>query len=194
MATITPLLERARRASKEIALRSPEEVNGLLMKLAEATELAIPDLLAANAEDMARMSPDDPKLDRLRLTETRIRDIASDMRSVASLPSPLGVTLSKVIRPNGMTIEKVTVPFGVIGIIYEARPNVTFDVFSLCIKAGSACLLKGGSDASATNECTVAMMRHCLKKTVGMKTASHSCPTGMMPRRKCCMPQVWSTS
>lgn len=164
MATITPLLERARRASKEIALRSPEEVNGLLMKLAEATELAIPDLLAANAEDMARMSPDDPKLDRLRLTETRIRDIASDMRAVASLPSPLGVTLSKVIRPNGMTIEKVTVPFGVIGIIYEARPNVTFDVFSLCIKAGSACLLKGGSDASATNECTVAMMRRLLKE------------------------------
>lgn len=164
MATITPLLTAARKASREIALRSPEEINSLLLKLADATELAIPEILAANSEDMARMSPDDPKRDRLQLTEARIRDIASDMRSVASLPSPLGVTLSKVTRPNGMTIEKVTVPFGVIGIIYEARPNVTFDVFSLCVKAGSACLLKGGSDAKSTNECTVAMMRKLLKE------------------------------
>ncbi|TFU92118.1 glutamate-5-semialdehyde dehydrogenase [Barnesiella sp. WM24] len=162
MANITPMLEASRRASREIALRSPEETNSLLLMLADATEAAIPDILRANEKDLARMSPDNPKRDRLQLTESRIRDIASDMRSVASLPSPLGISLSKTTRPNGMTIEKVTVPFGVIGIIYEARPNVTFDVFSLCVKAGSACILKGGSDAQATNECTVALLQRLL--------------------------------
>ncbi len=165
MATsITSLLEGARKASREVALRTPEEVNEMLVKMADATEAATPAILAANASDMARMADDDPKRDRLMLTESRIRDIAADMRSVASLPSPLGVTLSETVRPNGMRIQKVTVPFGVIGIIYEARPNVTFDVFSLCIKAGSACLLKGGSDARDTNACTVAMMHSLLKE------------------------------
>ena len=110
------------------------------------------------------MNENDPKYDRLKLTEGRLKDIASDMRSVANLPSPLNVTLSSVTRPNGMTINKVTVPFGVIGVIYEARPNVTFDVFSLCVKAGSACLLKGGSDAHDTNECAVKLIRGVLAK------------------------------
>lgn len=164
MATITPLLEKARHASREIALRSAEEIDAFLLKLADATEAAVPEILAANAADMQRMDAADPRRDRLQLTESRIKDIASDMRSVAALPSPLGVSLSKTTRPNGMTIEKVTVPFGVIGIIYEARPNVTFDVFSLCLKAGSACLLKGGSDANTTNEYTVAMIRRLLKE------------------------------
>ncbi len=186
MATITPMLEKARRASREIALRTPEEIDALLLKLADATESAIPAILAANASDMERMDAADPRRDRLQLTEQRIKDIASDMRAVASLPSPLGVSLSKTVRPNGMTIEKVTVPFGVIGIIYEARPNVTFDVFSLCIKAGSACLLKGGSDASATNECTVAMMRQLLKENgwdencVTLLPADHAATTEML--------------
>lgn len=161
--SIIPSLEGARKASRELALRSTEEVNAFLLRLADATEAAIPEILAANALDLERMSPGDPKRDRLLLTEKRIRDIAADMRSVASLPSPLGVTLSKTVRPNGMTIEKVTVPFGVIGIIYEARPNVTFDVFSLCMKAGNACLLKGGSDAADTNTCTVEMIRALLR-------------------------------
>ena len=110
MATITPMLEKARRASREIALRTPEEIDALLLKLADATESAIPAILAANASDMERMDAADPRRDRLQLTEHRIKDIASDMRAVASLPSPLGVSLSKTVRPNGMTIEKVTVP------------------------------------------------------------------------------------
>ena len=186
MATITPMLEKARRASREIALRTPEEIDALLLKLADATESAIPAILAANASDMERMDAADTRRDRLQLTEHRIKDIASDMRAVASLPSPLGVSLSKTVRPNGMTIEKVTVPFGVIGIIYEARPNVTFDVFSLCIKAGSACLLKGGKDAIATNECTVAMMRRLLKENgwdencVTLLPADHDATTEML--------------
>lgn len=161
-ASITPLLDKARTASRSLALRSADEIDAMLMLMADAVDDAIPEILAANAIDMQRMSPDDPKRDRLMLTDERLRAISADMRSVASLPSPLGVTLSKTERPNGMTIEKVTVPFGVIGIIYEARPNVTFDVGALCVKAGSSCLLKGGSDARDTNECVVRMMRRKL--------------------------------
>lgn len=155
----TPIFSSALEASRELNKLSADAVNALLLDTADAIEANIETLLEANALDLARMDESDPKYDRLKLTDGRLRDIASDMRSVASLPSPLGVTLAEWSRPNGMTIKKVTVPFGVIGIIYEARPNVTFDVFSLCLKAGSACLLKGGSDARDTNACAVEMLR-----------------------------------
>ena len=156
------------------------------MTLADAVEANIEQILAANLLDLQRMSQDDPKYDRLKLTDGRLRDIASDMRSVASLPSPLNVTLSSVTRPNGMVINKVTVPFGVIGVIYEARPNVTFDVFSLCVKAGSACLLKGGSDAHDTNEYSVKLIRKVLadcgfdENTVTLLPASREAPAEML--------------
>ena len=156
------IYKSARVAARQLNRKSENEINQLLLTLADAVEANIAKILDANALDLARMSESDPKYDRLKLTDGRLRDIASDMRSVASLPSPLNVTLSSVTRPNGMVIKKVTVPFGVIGVIYEARPNVTFDVFSLCVKAGSACLLKGGSDANDTNVCAVALIRRVL--------------------------------
>lgn len=156
------IYKSARVAARKLNRLSTDEINGLLLALADAVEANIEEILEANSRDLARMSESDPKYDRLKLTDGRLRDIASDMRSVASLPSPLNVTLSSVTRPNGMVIKKVTVPFGVIGVIYEARPNVTFDVFSLCVKAGSACLLKGGSDANDTNVCAVALIRRVL--------------------------------
>ena len=156
------IYKSARVAARQLNRKSEGEINQLLLTLADAVEANIAKILEANLLDLARMSESDPKYDRLKLTEGRLRDIASDMRSVASLPSPLNVTLSSVTRPNGMVINKVSVPFGVIGVIYEARPNVTFDVFSLCVKAGSACLLKGGSDARDTNECAVAIIRQVL--------------------------------
>lgn len=156
------IYKSARIAARKLNRISAEKINSLLMSLADAVEANIEQILAANRVDLQRMSQDDPKYDRLKLTDGRLRDIASDMRSVASLPSPLNVTLSSVTRPNGMAINKVTVPFGVIGVIYEARPNVTFDVFSLCVKAGSACLLKGGSDAHDTNEYSVKLIRQVL--------------------------------
>lgn len=158
------IYKSARIAARKLNRLSTDEINNLLLALADAVEANIQEILEANALDLARMSESDPKYDRLKLTDGRLRDIASDMRSVASLPSPLNVTLSSVTRPNGMVINKVTVPFGVIGVIYEARPNVTFDVFSLCVKAGSACLLKGGSDANDTNVCAVALIRRVLAK------------------------------
>ena len=156
------IYKSARVAARKLNRLSEDKINTLLLTLADAVENGVDDILRANALDLERMSEADPKYDRLKLTEGRLRDIASDMRHVASLPSPLNVTLSSVTRPNGMVINKVTVPFGVIGVIYEARPNVTFDVFSLCVKAGSACLLKGGSDARDTNECAVALIRRVL--------------------------------
>ena len=186
MGTLQDTFKLARRAARSLNRRSEEEINQLLATLATALEKAIPEILQANALDLARMEPTNPKYDRLQLTDARLRDIASDMRSVASLPSPLGKTLSEVTRPNGMTIKKVSVPFGVIGVIYEARPNVTFDVFSLCVKAGSACLLKGGTDARNTNECAVKLIRSVLtahgwyENTVTLLPASHDATAEML--------------
>lgn len=186
MGTLQDTFKLARRAARSLNRRSEEEINQLLKSLADALEQAIPEILEANALDLARMEPSNPKYDRLQLTDARLRDIASDMRSVASLPSPLGKTLSEVTRPNGMTIKKVSVPFGVIGVIYEARPNVTFDVFSLCVKAGSACLLKGGTDARDTNECDVKLIRSVLtahgwdENTVTLLPASHDATAEML--------------
>lgn len=186
MDTLQDTFKLARRAARSLNRRSEEEINQLLKSLADALEQAIPEILEANALDLARMEPLNPKYDRLQLTDVRLRDIASDMRSVATLPSPLGKTLSEVTRPNGMTIKKVSVPFGVIGVIYEARPNVTFDVFSLCVKAGSACLLKGGTDARDTNECAVKLIRGVLtahgwdENSVTLLPASHDATAEML--------------
>ena len=105
------------------------------------------------------MDPANPKYDRLKLTEERLQGIAADMENVSTLPSPLNKVLSETTRPNGMVIRKVTVPFGVIGVIYEARPNVTFDVFSLCFRSGNVCVLKGGSDADFSNRVLVGFIQ-----------------------------------
>lgn len=121
-------------------------------------------VLQANAQDLARMDPDDPKYDRLQLTAARLEGMAGDMKRVASLPSPLGKILLETVCPNGMKIKKVSVPFGVIGIIYEARPNVTFDVFSLCLKSGNVSILKGGSDAEQSNRALVRIIHKALQK------------------------------
>lgn len=154
----------ARRASRKLARRNDTEVSRLLLDVADSVDTAVPEILEANASDLSRMSPDDPKYDRLMLTDSRLYAIADDIRSVAALPSPLGRVLWSTDRPNGLHIEKVSVPFGVIGVIYEARPNVTLDVFSLCVKAGSACVLKGGSDAADTNSAVVALLRRVLRE------------------------------
>ena len=120
-------------------------------------------ILAANAKDLARMDPANPMYDRLKLTKERIEGIAGDTRNVATLPSPLGKVLKHSTLPNGLDLKRVSVPFGVIGIVYEARPNVTFDVFSLCLKAGSACILKGGKDADDSNRAIVSLIQGVLK-------------------------------
>ena len=151
-------------ASRLIARLSDEERNAILLDLAQTTEAHTAELLAANALDLARMNQADPRYDRLQLTEGRLKDIAADLRKVASLPSPLGRVLKHSILPNGLELNRVSVPFGVIGIIFEARPNVCFDCFALCLKAGSACILKGGSDAKDSCTAIVGLIHEVLKR------------------------------
>lgn len=159
---INELLQQTLAASRLLVMLDDATINRVLLDTADALMSRQAEVLAANAEDLRRMDPENPKYDRLKLTEKRLAGIAGDMKNVASLPSPLGRLLSETVRPNGMVIRKVTVPFGVIGVIYEARPNVTFDVFSLCFKSGNACVLKGGSDADCSNRALVAIIHDVL--------------------------------
>lgn len=159
---INELLQQTLAASRRLVILDDATINRVLLDTADALMSRQAEVLAANAEDLRRMDPANPKYDRLKLTEKRLAGIAGDMKNVASLPSPLGRLLSETVRPNGMVIRKVTVPFGVIGVIYEARPNVTFDVFSLCFKSGNACVLKGGSDADCSNRALVAIIHDVL--------------------------------
>ena len=142
-------------ASKSLNLLEEKEINAILEAIAKETESKMYYILAENQKDLQRMDTSNPKYDRLLLNEQRIMDIVKDIRNVASLPSPVGKALMQKTLPNGLNLSKVTVPFGVIGIIYEARPNVSFDVFSLCLKSGNACILKGGSDARFSNEAII---------------------------------------
>ncbi|MDE6163261.1 MAG: glutamate-5-semialdehyde dehydrogenase, partial [Bacteroides sp.] len=151
-------------ASRELALLNDDIINQILNAIADAAIAEASFILAENEKDLARMDKNDPKYDRLKLTEERLKGIAADTRNVATLPSPLGKVLKESIRPNGMKLTKVSVPFGVIGIIYEARPNVSFDVFSLCLKSGNACILKGGSDADCSNRAIISVIHAVLKK------------------------------
>lgn len=157
-------LELAVKASRKLNLIKVDTINQILTAIAEAAVSQTDFILNENAKDLSRMDSTDPKYDRLKLTGERIAGIADDIRNVASLPSPLGRLLSETVRPNGLKIKKVSVPFGVIGIIYEARPNVTFDVFSLCLKAGNACVLKGGSDAMDSNTAIVKIIHEVLQQ------------------------------
>lgn len=163
MEELQKMFDAAGVAARALNLIDEKTKNEILLRVADAAEEAIDDILAANVLDLARMDVNDPKYDRLKLTRERILGIASDIRSVAKLPSPLGKVLMSSTLANGLEITKVSVPFGVIGVIYEARPNVSFDVFSLCFKAGSACILKGGSDANDSNKAIVSVIRKVLK-------------------------------
>jgi glutamate-5-semialdehyde dehydrogenase len=152
------LFERARGAKVQLARLTDAQRAAALEAVAGAIETRGAQLLAANAEDLSRMDPQNPLYDRLKLTPERLAGIAADMRHVAALPSPLGRILDDRTLPNGLRLRKLSVPFGVIGVIYEARPNVTFDVFSLCFKSGNVSLLKGGSDADASNRAAVSLI------------------------------------
>ena len=141
--------EAVKKASKSLATLSDKQRNEVLQAVANAIILNKERILKANALDLEKMDTSNPLYDRLQLTEKRLEDIAADMLNVAKLPSPLGHITKQKTLPNGLRLCRVSVPFGVIGMIYEARPNVTYDVFSLCFKSGNACVLKGGRDAVA---------------------------------------------
>lgn len=157
------LFKAARQAGTLLAETETERLGRTLMHAAQLLRTHTPRLLEANARDLEAMAPDSPLRDRLRLTPERIAAIADDMEVVAHLPSPQGEELERRTRPNGMTIVKRRVPFGVVGMICEARPNVTADIFSLCIKTGNACVLKGGGDARHSNEAIAALLHEALR-------------------------------
>ena len=156
------IFKRVKTASRLLSVISDEKRSEVLMAVADAIIAGKDRLLAANADDLSRMDSKNPLYDRLQLTGKRLDDIAADMRNVSRLPSPLGHVLRESTLPNGLHLRRISVPFGVIGIIYEARPNVTFDVFSLCFKSGNACILKGGRDADSSNRAGVALIKEVL--------------------------------
>ena len=162
--------QQVKTASKTLGLLTDEQRNEVLKAVADAIIAETPALLKANAEDLAKMDKANPLYDRLQLTEQRLQDIAADMRHVSTLPSPLGRILKDKTLDNGLHLQRVAVPFGVIGMIYEARPNVTFDVFSLCFKSGNACVLKGGKDANYSNTASIELI-HKVLITFGINPA-----------------------
>ncbi|MCQ2347321.1 MAG: glutamate-5-semialdehyde dehydrogenase [Paludibacteraceae bacterium] len=157
------LFINAKRASRSLLFYEDDFRNRVLLRVADAIEANEQKILDANAKDLARMDKDNPLYDRLQLTHERIASIASDMRHVALLPTPLGKITKERTLENGIRLHRVSVPFGVIGIIYEARPNVTYDVFSLCFKSGNACVLKGGKDAEDSNRVAVSLIQDVLR-------------------------------
>lgn len=155
---------KIKEASRKMPLLSTQKIDAVLLKLSKAIVDSSSVILAANQKDLDRMSTYDPKYDRLLLNQERINGIASDVENVAGLGSPLGRKLSEKKLENGLLIEKISVALGIVGVIYEARPNVTIDVFALCLKSGNACVLKGGSDAMYSNQAIVKIIKNTLEE------------------------------
>ena len=171
------LFQKAKRASRTLMLLTDEQRSNVLRRLADRAEAETAKLLAANADDLQKLEPSDPLYDRLQLTPERIRGIAADLRNVASLPSPLGIISKERTLPNGLYLRRISVPFGVIGVIFEARPNVCFDVFALCFKSGNVCLLKGSHSADESNRAIVDLIHEVLRE----ESPSHSSHKGKEP-------------
>lgn len=173
-------------ASRQLVNLSEQQVNELLQAIADQVLACQQEILAANALDLARMDPANPMYDRLKLTPDRLAGIANDTRHVATLPSPLGRVLKHSVLPNGLDLTRISVPFGVIGVIYEARPNVTVDVASLCLKSGNACILKGGRDAEDSCKAIVAVIQRVLQEkgidpaVVTLLPATHEATTQLL--------------
>ena len=161
---MTDIFRKTKDASLYLAQLSDTDKSAVLHAVADAIKHDTDTLLEANAADLSRMEKSNPLYDRLLLTPSRLDNIASDMRHVACLPSPLGHITCERTLDNGLHLRRVSVPFGVIGVIYEARPNVTFDVFALCMKSGNACILKGGKDADDSNKAAVRLIKDVLEK------------------------------
>ena len=173
------VFSKAKRAAYELAALDDRTRSTLLADLSEVIVANSSAILEANAKDLARMDKSNPLYDRLQLTESRLQAIAADMLAVSQLPCPLDRILEDRVLPNGLRLRKISVPYGLVGIIYEARPNVTFDVFSLCVKSGNGCILKGGKDAQDTNEASIALLKKVLEDhnmnpdTVTLLPATH---------------------
>lgn len=158
------IFEQVRKESRKLSQISDSLANKILQDLADIAIHETPYLLKANKLDCKQMNPENPMLDRLLLTEQRILSIASEIKQVSNLPSPLHLQLEQKTLSNGLNLKKITVPLGVLGVIYEARPNVTFDVFCLALKSGNGLILKGGSDAAHSNQAILQLIHQALAK------------------------------
>jgi len=161
---IEDIILKAVAASKTLPSISDEKVSRILIALSDAIVAQSDFLLQANAADLKHIDSSDYRYDRLRLDLSRLESIASDIRNVSALPSPIGELIEQKTLTNGLVLRKIRTAFGLVGVIYESRPNVTYDVFSLCIKSGNACILKGGSDAEHSNKAAVALIRSILSQ------------------------------
>lgn len=183
---MNPIFEKVKRASRSLTLIPDSRRDEILLAVADAIAENEAILLEANAKDLSRMEKSNPLYDRLQLTHDRLDGIASDMRHVAALPSPLGKVLKDKVLDNGLHLRRVSVPFGVIGMVFEARPNVAFDVFSLCFKSGNACVLKGGRDADDSNRAIVSLIHGILREfdvdpnVVALLPATHEATAEML--------------
>lgn len=183
---MNPIFEQVKRASRSLTLIPDSRRDEILLAVADAIAENEAILLEANAKDLSRMEKSNPLYDRLQLTHDRLDGIASDMRHVAALPSPLGKVLKDKVLDNGLHLRRVSVPFGVIGMVFEARPNVAFDVFSLCFKSGNACVLKGGRDADDSNRAIVSLIHGILREfdvdpnVVALLPATHEATAEML--------------
>jgi glutamate-5-semialdehyde dehydrogenase len=164
MPDYTSLFKTVKAAIRILITADKASIENTLASLVKISLLEIPFILSENAKDLALMDINDPKYDRLKLTEERIKAICSELTQVKNLPSPLDRILEKKILPNGLSLKKITVPLGVLGVIYEARPNVTFDVFALALKSGNGLILKGGSDADHSNRAIISLIHQALEE------------------------------
>ncbi|KPQ19723.1 MAG: glutamate-5-semialdehyde dehydrogenase ProA [Algoriphagus marincola HL-49] len=164
MTDYTDIFQSVKNKSRKLIAISEEQIQKVLTDLAEVAVKKADFILAENKKDLERMDQDNPMYDRLLLTPARIDGIAEEIRQVSLLLSPLHLKLEEKLLPNGLYLEKVTVPLGVLGIIYEARPNVTFDVFSIALKSGNGLILKGGSDADYSNRAIISVIHEVLEK------------------------------
>ena len=162
MTPITPLLQDTKQASAVVRRLSPARKTDLLNRLADVLAAHTADIVTENQRDLDRMPAEDPKYDRLKLTESRIEGLVQSLRDVAVLPDPAGEVLLDRTIEQGLTLRKIAVPLGVVGVIYEARPNVTVDVASLCLRSGNACVLKGGKEAYNSNRYLVGLIQSVL--------------------------------
>lgn len=183
---LTEIFCNVKKASRQLASAGEELKNNVLNNLADAIMRNKDTLLKANAYDLELADSNSPMYDRLMLTDKRLDEIAEGIRNVASLPSPLDRVMLERRLPNGLRLRKISVPFGVIGAVYEARPNVSFDVFSLCLKSGNACVLKGGKDADWSNRAIVALIHNVLEQSgmdpsvVELLPSTHEATTDML--------------
>ncbi|MBL7525126.1 glutamate-5-semialdehyde dehydrogenase [Legionella bononiensis] len=163
MNTVITHIKAVKKASYDLASLNDEQRQRVLLSLAELIRQSVAQIIQENSKDLALMAKEDPKYDRLMLTEKQINAIADDVALVSSLPQPVGRILEEKILPNGLRINKLSVPLGVVAVIYESRPNVTIDVFTLCFKAGNACILKGGKEAEHSNRFLLSLIHQALK-------------------------------